>query len=505
MNEQNRDSALQQAEALAGDILQMARNNLVVHLRFLDAALSRLRLESDPTGGWSVDGVHLRYSALQVLRAYREELHMVFHCVFHHAFSIQLVDRTYWDLACDIAVESVIADLKLPALTTARQRRQAEYLETLQKQVQTVTAERVYRYLQDSKVGPDELERLNALFHADSHDCWYAESDRKGDSDRESPDDEDDAPDSPSGEGNGRQRDNRDGRDQQEDGKGGPGQGAVGDAQDGKGGQQNQRRGGGQRARQRRMQWGGAGRADVAEDWKGVAQRMEMDLQTFQQGNLPDNVLQNIKAVTREKYDYASFLRKFAVMGEVMHINDQEFDYIFYTFGLQHYGKMPLIEPLEYREEKRVREMVIAIDTSGSVQGELVQQFLQKTYNILKQAQNFFNRINIHIIQCDAAVQEDRKITSQEDLDLYMREMQFHGFGGTDFRPVFRLVEEHRRSGEIQNLKGLIYFTDGYGTFPERPPDYPAAFVFVGDQDDVPDVPPWAIRLLLRPEELRED
>ena len=34
---------------------------------------------------------------------------------------------------------------------------------------------------------------------------------------------------------------------------------------------------------------------------------------------------------------------------------------------------------------KRIKEFVIAIDTSGSVIGEEVQMFLQKTYNILMQ------------------------------------------------------------------------------------------------------------------------
>ena len=67
-----------------------------------------------------------------------------------------------------------------------------------------------------------------------------------------------------------------------------------------------------------------------------------------------------------------------------MRINDDEYDYIFYTYGLRQYKNMPLIEPLEYKEVKRIREFVIAIDTSGSTSGELVQRFMQKTYNILK-------------------------------------------------------------------------------------------------------------------------
>jgi predicted metal-dependent peptidase len=79
-----------------------------------------------------------------------------------------------------------------------------------------------------------------------------------------------------------------------------------------------------------------------------------------------------------------------------------------------------------------------------------------------------------------------------------------HGFGGTDFRPAFAYVDELVRQHRFSNLKGLIYFTDGYGDFPQTPPAYDTAFVFVGDGSGLPAVPPWAIRLLLSEEELEE-
>ena len=80
--------------------------------------------------------------------------------------------------------------------------------------------------------------------------------------------------------------------------------------------------------------------------------------------------------------------------------------------------------------------------------------------------------------------------------------MTLRGFGGTDFRPVFDYVEQLRQAREFINLNGLIYFTDGFGTFPEQKPDYHTAFVFVNDEYRVPDVPPWAIRLILESTEI---
>lgn len=50
-------------------------------------------------------------------------------------------------------------------------------------------------------------------------------------------------------------------------------------------------------------------------------------------------MLQNLRSVNREKYDYTAFLKKFAVLGEVMKVNEDEFDYIYYTYGLEHYDK----------------------------------------------------------------------------------------------------------------------------------------------------------------------
>ena len=175
---------------------------------------------------------------------------------------------------------------------------------------------------------------------------------------------------------------------------------------------------------------------------------------------------------------------------------------MFYTYGLQRYKNMPLIEPLEYKDVKRIREFAIAIDTSGSVSCELVQRFVQKTYNILKSTESFFTKINLHIIQCDAEIQEHVAITSQKDFDRYLETMKLHGFGGTDFRPVFSLVDKLIEEKAFNNLKGLIYFTDGFGVFPAKKPAYETAFVFLDEGFNNYDVPPWAIKLILRKEEI---
>lgn len=196
--------------------------------------------------------------------------------------------------------------------------------------------------------------------------------------------------------------------------------------------------------------------------------------------------------VSRDDYDYNEFLRLFAADVEEVRMNPEEFDYIYYTYGLRLYENMPLIEPLEYRNSKKIQDFVIAIDTSGSCQGTAVRNFLNKTYSLLKNSEVFTSRMNVYIIQCDCEIQSEKKITSDEEFESYMKNIELIGAGGTDFTPVFKRVDELLRRGEFHDLRGLLYFTDGLGKYPEQKPSYKTAFIFVGREKDHPKMPSWA-------------
>ena len=236
------------------------------------------------------------------------------------------------------------------------------------------------------------------------------------------------------------------------------------------------------------------------QDWKDISEQIEMNLQTFSSewGDQAGSLIANLHIANRKVVDYSEFLRKFMTLSEEMKINQDEFDYIYYTYGLDVYGNTPLIEPLEYMETHRVREFVIAIDTSESVSGPLVRKFLEHTFQILKESQDYTRDVNVHVIQCDAKVQADTKITDLRDVDKLMEGFYIRGFGGTDFRPVFDYVDSLKKRGELKDLKGLIYFTDGYGQFPEKMPEYETAFVFLDEGErETPKVPPWAMKVLI--------
>lgn len=212
---------------------------------------------------------------------------------------------------------------------------------------------------------------------------------------------------------------------------------------------------------------------------------------------------EQVCAENRKRYDYKEFLRKFSVLKEEMQVDMDSFDYIFYHYGMELYGNMPLIEPLETKEVHKVEDFVIVLDTSMSCSGELLKRFLEETYSVLCESEGFFRKIHVHILQCDDRVQEDVLITNQKEMQDYMEHFTVRGFGGTDFRPAFVRVQELLQRGCFTRLRGLIYFTDGYGTFPVKKPPYETAFVFMkNDYRDV-DVPPWAIKLIIDPEELQ--
>ena len=467
------EEQLKKIDELARNVLTMSRNTLLVNLRFLDMALSMFHF-TPYFGTAGTDGQKLYYNPIYILKRFQDEreystreyLHMVFHCVFQHMFVGPAIDRRIWNLACDIAVENAISELSIKSTVVRKEFYETSEIAQLAKKSGGLTAEKLYRYLLDAHLSEDRLCQLEQLFLYDDHSVWYDQGEVAGT--EETLDDDGTSENGPPSLSDSSYMSNN----SQDD---------ISDSGDSL-----------------------SASSSLSQQWKDISERMQQDLETFskQQGNAAGSMMQNLKEVNREKYDYTAFLKKFAVRTEVMKINDDEFDYIFYTYGLHLYKKMPLIEPLEYKDSKRIREFVIAIDTSGSTSGDLVQKFVQKTYNILQSTETFDSKINLHIIQCDADIQEDVKITSQEEFDKYLKAMTIKGLGGTDFRPVFQYVSELQKNHEFANLKGLIYFTDGYGTFPKRKPDYDTAFVFIDDEYNNLDVPPWAIKLVLKREEI---
>jgi len=105
--------------------------------------------------------------------------------------------------------------------------------------------------------------------------------------------------------------------------------------------------------------------------------------------------------------------------------------------------------PSIYGEELKI---VVAIDTSASIDDALLNIFLVELYEIMQ----VFTHYVIELIECDTSIQNIQRLTPQEPLDPTLK-----GGGGTSFIPVFDYVENLN-----EDFKFLIYFTDGKGSFP---------------------------------------
>ena len=235
------------------------------------------------------------------------------------------------------------------------------------------------------------------------------------------------------------------------------------------------------------------------QQWTDRSEKTRTAMETVLAGQATGGgaILEQVKVAVREDVDYRAFLRRFAVQREVLAVDGDGFDYSYYTYGLQLYGNMPLVEYPETKEEKRIEDFVIAIDTSMSTNGELVRQFLACTYAILRSTETFTRKVNIYILQCDDQVRQETAIHDLEELRRYMEDFSLSGGSATDFRPVFTRVAELQRAGAFSNLRGLLYFTDGMGIFPQKRPPWDTAFVLLEEPPMAVKIPPWAIRLVV--------
>jgi predicted metal-dependent peptidase len=114
---------------------------------------------------------------------------------------------------------------------------------------------------------------------------------------------------------------------------------------------------------------------------------------------------------------------------------------------------------------RSVGTLAIAIDTSGSIDPARAHSFLSEVQGI---ADLVGGSGRLIVIEADDAVRSVREIRPGVPVPL-----EFRGRGGIDFRPAFEWAS---RSGTLTPT-GLVYLTDGQGTFPERPPAFPVLWV----------------------------
>lgn len=410
-------------EEMTYKILRFVHDELYTQFRFMSIALNALEPKADKRlTTFATDGSIMYLSPEQMIRVFQNNskylnrvyLHTIMHCLFSHLWIGGSRDPFLWGIACDIAVEYTIDQMKQPCVSRITGWIRQRTYERMKEECNGCSAAQIYRMLEEDS--DEELQVLYQEFFTDDHVFWPKKEDNSV-----------------------------------------------------------------------QMQ-------SVQKKWNKISRQTQMEQKRHGDDSEEGQELMQFQMKAHKaKRSYQDFLRKFAVLREELHCDLDEFDMNFYTYGLQLYQNMPLLEPMESREVKKIRDFVVVVDTSYSTSGELVQKFLQETFEILCQEDSFFSKCKLHVIQCDEEIQDDIVITNQGDMERIFADFTIKGGGNTDFRPAFAYVNELLEKGEFENLCGLLYFTDGKGTYPGKKPPYQTAFIFM-NEDEERQVPAWAMQ-----------
>ncbi|MGD2053951.1 MAG: VWA-like domain-containing protein, partial [Gammaproteobacteria bacterium] len=115
--------------------------------------------------------------------------------------------------------------------------------------------------------------------------------------------------------------------------------------------------------------------------------------------------------------------------------------------------------------------VVVVIDTSGSISADEIQEFMSEIDAIKSQV-----RARITLLTCDSELNYGCPWTF-EPWDEFAKDIDIRGGGGTSFRPPFEWVADQDKAPDL-----LMYFTDAVGIFPKVEPMFPVLWLVKGKQ-----------------------
>lgn len=184
--------------------------------------------------------------------------------------------------------------------------------------------------------------------------------------------------------------------------------------------------------------------------WQAAIQQAQAIDRMQGRGTLPAGLERELGHLNPSQLDWRSYLWRFLVRTPT---DFQEYDRRFI-------GQKLYLDALAGESV----HVSIAVDTSGSVDEQIMKLFLSEVMGIL----SAYPHIKASLYYADAACYGPYHLNGQEQLPPPV------GGGGTDFRPFFEAVERER--DEI-TTELCVYLTDGYGTFPTVSPSSPVLWV----------------------------
>lgn len=173
------------------------------------------------------------------------------------------------------------------------------------------------------------------------------------------------------------------------------------------------------------------------------------------QSKCPEYIKRILDDILKPRINWKEALSQF-----LSTISRNDYSWLFPNTRYLHTGLY--LPSLRSEEPGRV---ILIIDTSGSIDDELIKQFSGEVQEIL----NIF-KISLTIIYCDDLVRSVQYLEPDDEIKL-----EPNGGNGTDFIPGFEYIEEN----DLQP-KAVVYLTDGYcKSFPENP-EYPVLWAIYG-------------------------
>jgi predicted metal-dependent peptidase len=410
--------------------LAAARTRLILDKPFLGALV--LRLPMLEAGPWcrttATDMKSFYYNPAYIDRLSLSQVefvlaHEALHCALTHFVRRGHRIQRKWDLACDFAINPILMNDGLSPPPEA----------VVLNQFENMSAEEIYPCLDDNL----DSETLDQHLYDNS-----AEGTQDGQSQEPPPED---APQDQQSQGGGGQQPKNEEPQENEGG------GARPNPQQGKSGQ---KAGEDDRQDSPPVPLTAQEREELAQKWQ---QHLASAAQQAQQaGKLGGAMARMVDAWLAPKLPWRSLLAHYFF--------DQARNDYNYMRPSRREGEM-ILPSLRGSQ----CDLVVAIDTSGSIGEEELSEFLSEI-NAIKGALP----VRITLLACDAKLAEDGPWVF-EPWEEFRLPRAFQGGGGTDFAPVFDWVRE-------QNLRpdALVYFTDADADFPEHPPTYPVIWLVKG-------------------------
>lgn len=397
--------------------LATARTRLILDKPFLGALVLRLPMvEGDPSWCETTysDGKTFYFNSDYIDALDNDQTqfalsHEALHCALSHFYRRGHRVKHRWELACDYAVNPLLINDGLKPTPDA------QYL----REFEGMTAEEIYPCLEDEdNEGERDLERKS-----DSSDTQDNENEENKDM-------------SEGGSDKERQKQ---------------------DASDGSGNETEEPDGSGARGAPKPNPLSPQQQEDLSTQWQ---QRLAAAAQTaMQNGKLEGEMARMVDFLLQPKLPWRMLLARYMTM-------TARDDYS-YSRPSTRRGD-PAVYPSLRSHETNV---VVVIDTSGSISADEIQEFMSEIDSIKSQV-----RARITLITCDSDLNHGCPWIF-EPWDAFAMDVEIRGGGGTNFRPPFNWVAEQDSDPDL-----LMYFTDAEGIFPKTEPMYPVLWLVKGKE-----------------------